>query len=206
MKGKVAYIPQARTLEFHEFELPDVGPGAILAQVTRTNVCGSEVHMWRGEFGKRGVMPGHEMVGRVYKLGKGVTTDTAGQPLKEGDRIAPVYYRTCGLCVNCREGNAFDGRLRVIAHIRLDAAVAHAHRPPRPGGDVIFMGDHDDGFALVVELAQEPHDLVARVRVEIAGRLVRQNDMRIVDQGTGDGHALLLAAGKLRGPVIEPIA
>jgi len=40
-------------------------------------------------------MPGHEMVGRVYKLGKGVTTDTAGQPLREGDRIAPVYYRTC---------------------------------------------------------------------------------------------------------------
>jgi len=40
MKGKIAYIPQARTLEFHEFELPDVGPGAILAQVTRTNVCG----------------------------------------------------------------------------------------------------------------------------------------------------------------------
>ena len=106
MKGKIAYIPQARTIEFHEFDLPDVEPGAILAQVSRTNICGSEVHMWRGEFGKRGVMPGHEMVGRVYKLGKGVTTDTAGQPLKEGDRIAPVYYRTCGLCANCRDGNA----------------------------------------------------------------------------------------------------
>jgi hypothetical protein len=77
MKGKIAYIPQARTIEFHEFDLPEVEPGAILAQVTRTNICGSEVHMWRGEFGKRGVMPGHEMVGRVYKLGKGVTTDTA---------------------------------------------------------------------------------------------------------------------------------
>ena len=106
MKGKIAYIPQARTIEFHEVDLPDVEPGAILAQVSRTNICGSEVHMWRGEFGKRGVMPGHEMVGRVYKLGKGVTTDTAGQPLKEGDRIAPVYYRTCGLCANCRDGNA----------------------------------------------------------------------------------------------------
>ena len=106
MKGKIAFIPQARTIEFHEFDLPDVEPGAILAQVSRTNICGSEVHMWRGEFGKRGVMPGHEMVGRVYKLGKGVTTDTAGQLLKEGDRIAPVYYRTCGLCANCRDGNA----------------------------------------------------------------------------------------------------
>jgi len=106
MKGKVAYIPQARQIEFYEYDLPDVEPGAILAQVSRTNICGSEVHMWRGEFGRRGAMPGHEMVGRVYKLGNGVTTDTAGQPLKEGDRIAPVYYRTCGLCMNCRDGNA----------------------------------------------------------------------------------------------------
>lgn len=106
MKGTVSFIPKARTIEFFEYDLPEVAEGAILAEVSRTNVCGSEVHMWRGEFGKRGVMPGHEMVGRVYQLGKGVTHDTAGQPLKEGDRIAPVYYETCGNCVNCRAGNA----------------------------------------------------------------------------------------------------
>jgi D-arabinose 1-dehydrogenase-like Zn-dependent alcohol dehydrogenase len=130
MKGKIAYIPQARTLEFHEFELPDVEPGAILAQVSRTNICGSEVHMWRGEFGKRGVMPGHEMVGRVYKLGKGVTTDTAGQPLKEGDRIAPVYYRTCGLCVNCRDGNAAAClTLGIRAKKALPQEPPHFHTP-----------------------------------------------------------------------------
>ena len=51
MTGKVGYIPRAREIEFYEYELPDVEPGAVLAQVTRTNVCGSEVHMWRGEFG-----------------------------------------------------------------------------------------------------------------------------------------------------------
>ena len=130
MKGKIAYIPQARTLEFHEFELPDVEPGAILAQVSRTNICGSEVHMWRGEFGKRGVMPGHEMVGRVYKLGKGVTTDTAGQPLKEGDRIAPVYYRTCGICVNCRDGNAAAClTLGIRAKKALPQEPPHFHTP-----------------------------------------------------------------------------
>ena len=106
MKGTVSFIPKARTIEFFDYDLPKVEEGAILAEVSQTNVCGSEVHMWRGEFGKRGVMPGHEMVGRVYELGKGVVTDTAGQPLKEGDRIAPVYYETCGSCINCRAGNA----------------------------------------------------------------------------------------------------
>lgn len=106
MKGTLSFIPEARTIDFYEYDLPQPEPGALLAEVTRTNVCGSEVHMWRGEFGRRGAMPGHEMVGRVHSLGQGVTTDTAGQPLKEGDRVAPVYYRVCGLCVNCREGNA----------------------------------------------------------------------------------------------------
>jgi D-arabinose 1-dehydrogenase-like Zn-dependent alcohol dehydrogenase len=75
-------------------------------------------------------MPGHEMVGRVYKLGKGVTTDTAGQPLKEGDRIAPVYYRTCGLCVNCRDGNAAAClTLGIRAKKALPQEPPHFHTP-----------------------------------------------------------------------------
>jgi D-arabinose 1-dehydrogenase-like Zn-dependent alcohol dehydrogenase len=70
------------------------------------------------------------MVGRVYKLGKGVTTDTAGQPLKEGDRIAPVYYRTCGLCVNCRDGNAAAClTLGIRAKKALPQEPPHFHTP-----------------------------------------------------------------------------
>ena len=42
--------------------------------------------------------------------------------------------------------------------------------------------------------------------VEVAGRLVGQDDVGVVDQRPGDGHALLLAAGELRGPVVEPVA
>ena len=71
MKGKIAFIPQARTIEFHEFDLPDVEPGAILAQVSRTNICGSEVHMWRGEFGKRGVCPAMRWLGVCINLARG---------------------------------------------------------------------------------------------------------------------------------------
>jgi D-arabinose 1-dehydrogenase-like Zn-dependent alcohol dehydrogenase len=47
---------------------------------------------------------GHEMVGKIHELGKGVTTDYAGQPVKTGDRIVPVYYLTCYKCRNCRNG------------------------------------------------------------------------------------------------------
>lgn len=105
MKGKVAYIPAGHELEFHEYEVPAPPAGGLIALVTQTNVCGSEVHMWKGEFGRRGIMPGHEMSGRVHALGAGVSADFAGTPIREGDRIAPVYYTVCNRCVNCVAGN-----------------------------------------------------------------------------------------------------
>jgi len=105
MKGKVAYIPGAHKIEFHEYDVPAPVAGGAIAEVTQTNVCGSEVHMWKGEFGKRGIMPGHEMSGRIHGLGAGVKTDWSGVPVKEGDRIAPVYYTVCNRCANCVAGN-----------------------------------------------------------------------------------------------------
>ena len=59
------------------------------------------------------------------------------------------------------------------------------------------MGNHDDRSALVVQLAEELHDLLARRLVERAGRLVRQQERRVGCQRTGNRHALLLSAGKL---------
>ena len=76
MKGKIAFIPAARTITFHEYEVPAAPAGGAVAEITQTNVCGSEVHIWRGEFGgRRGTMPGHEMSGRLIDLGEGVKTD-----------------------------------------------------------------------------------------------------------------------------------
>ena len=106
MKGTVAFIPSDHRIEFFEHEIPDPPAGGLIAEVTQTNVCGSEVHMWKGEFGGRhGTMPGHEMAGRIYALGNGVKTDWAGTPVKAGDRIAPVYYSVCNRCSNCVRGN-----------------------------------------------------------------------------------------------------
>ncbi len=105
MRGKVAYIPSAHQIEFYEYEVPPPPSGGIVAEVTQTNVCGSEVHMWRGEYCRSGIMPGHEMSGRIHALGAGVKTDWAGTPVREGDRIVPVYYSVCNRCPNCVNGN-----------------------------------------------------------------------------------------------------
>ena len=44
---------------------------------------------------------GHEMCGRVERLGAGVTVDSGGQPLREGDRVASLYFFPCGRCPVC---------------------------------------------------------------------------------------------------------
>ena len=70
-----------------------------------------------------------------------------------------------------------------------------------------IVGDHDHRLAeLVDRLAQQPQHVLARLRVEVAGRLVGEDDGRFGDQGAGDGDALLLAAGELGGPVGAAVA
>src|SRR5258708_39928256 len=53
MKGRIAFIPAAHKIDFHEYDVPAPPAGGVVAEVTQTNVCGSEVHIWRGEFGGR---------------------------------------------------------------------------------------------------------------------------------------------------------
>ena len=64
-------------------------------------------------------------------------------------------------------------------------------------GDVGLVGYDDDGASRRVEVPEEGHDLVARLGVEVAGRLVGQDDGRVGDDGSCDGDALALPAGEL---------
>ena len=57
--------------------------------------------------------------------------------------------------------------------------------------------DLDDRRAGVVQLLEELHDLAALARVQVAGRLVGEDDLRVGDDRARDGDELLLAAGEL---------
>jgi threonine dehydrogenase-like Zn-dependent dehydrogenase len=105
VKGKVAYMDSPGSLVYREYDLPDPEPGAILAKVRRSNVCGSEVHIWRGLHPTlKAVVLGHEMLAEVLELGQGVSTDFAGEPLQLGDRVVCTYFRICRKCRACRSG------------------------------------------------------------------------------------------------------
>src|SRR5262249_61687214 len=70
------------------------------------------------------------------------------------------------------------------------------------GGDVRPMGYEEDGLAGVVQALEDADDLLRGPGVEVAGRLVGQEDRRGGDQGAGDRHPLLLAARELRRVVV----
>ena len=59
------------------------------------------------------------------------------------------------------------------------------------------MGDHDDGGAGGVEVPEQLEDFVCSFSVQIAGGFIGQDDGGFVEEGAGDGDALLLAAGEL---------
>ena len=66
------------------------------------------------------------------------------------------------------------------------------------GGDVVVVGDEQDRLAARVQAAEQLEHLVAALGVERTGRLVGQQQRRLVGQGAGDGQPLALAAGQRR--------
>jgi D-arabinose 1-dehydrogenase-like Zn-dependent alcohol dehydrogenase len=109
--GRAAlFFGPGKPMELTELPVPDPEPGAVVVRITRANICGSDLHIWRGD-GVLGAMArpdgriiGHEMTGVVHRLGAGVTTDWAGNPLAEGDRVAYQYFAPCGRCRSCVRG------------------------------------------------------------------------------------------------------
>jgi threonine dehydrogenase-like Zn-dependent dehydrogenase len=106
IKGKAAvFFGPGRPFEIREVTLPEVEPEAVVIRVSLANVCGSDLHFWRGDAPLRlpddGWIFGHEMTGRVARLGAKVKTDSLGRALKEGDRVAYTYFYPCGRCYVC---------------------------------------------------------------------------------------------------------
>lgn len=108
MTGKIAYFGKNGKVGFEEHELPEVEPGAMLVRVLSSNICGSDVKNWKtgASLGVGGdkTCQGHEFVGRIERLGEGVTKDYAGESVKAGDRVVAAYYITCGECRACKIG------------------------------------------------------------------------------------------------------
>ncbi|QCX27649.1 alcohol dehydrogenase catalytic domain-containing protein [Nocardioides jishulii] len=101
MKAAVA-TDFASPLEIRDVPVPDPGPGQVLVRIETCGLCHTDIHAARGEWPvkpKMPLIPGHEGVGVVERLGEG------DLPVSVGDRVAlPWLGHACGHCRYCVAG------------------------------------------------------------------------------------------------------
>ena len=87
-KARVAMMTEKKHFELQEYDLPEVGDDDILVKVEGCGVCGTDAHEYKNDpFGLIPVVLGHEGTGEIVKMGKNVKVDTAGKPVKVGDKV-----------------------------------------------------------------------------------------------------------------------
>jgi 2-desacetyl-2-hydroxyethyl bacteriochlorophyllide A dehydrogenase len=113
-------------LEIVERATPRPGPGQVLLQVAACGICGTDRHIFHGEFATRPpVIIGHEYAGIVVEIGPGVTD------LAPGDHVAVDPNIACGVCRPCRRGQVHMCRNLTALGVDLDGGFAEYSLAPR---------------------------------------------------------------------------
>jgi threonine dehydrogenase-like Zn-dependent dehydrogenase len=96
---KAAVFLEPGRIELADKPLPDVGPNDALIRITTTTICGTDVHILKGEYAvAKGLTVGHEPVGIIEKLGSAVVGYQEGQRVIAG-----------AICPNFNSYAAMDG-------------------------------------------------------------------------------------------------
>lgn len=96
---KAAVFVERGRIVLEERPVPEIGPNDALVRVTTTTICGTDVHILKGEYPvDKGRIIGHEPVGTIAELGAGVTGYAVGQ------RVIVGAITPCGQCNACLGG------------------------------------------------------------------------------------------------------
>src|SRR5512135_1455327 len=84
-KMKAAIFVEPNRIVLDEKPVPEIGPLDALIRITTTTICGTDIHILKGEYPvAKGLTIGHEPVGVIEKLGSAVTGYTEGQRVIAG--------------------------------------------------------------------------------------------------------------------------
>ncbi|UFU03953.1 alcohol dehydrogenase catalytic domain-containing protein [Ruania suaedae] len=175
------------TLAVETMADPEPGAQEVLIRVVATGICGSDIHGYTGENGRRhpGQVMGHETVGRIAGLGSGVS----GMEIGALVTVNPVI--ACGDCPVCEAGSEQWCASRTVIGVDRDYPSAFAELLRAPARNVIVLPETIPAQygALVEPLAVGYH----------AARRggCREQDRVLVLGGGPIGQAAALAARRL---------
>jgi len=102
MKALVKSKPE-RGIWMEDIPAPAVGHNDVLIKVSRTAICGTDIHIYQWDDWAKSTIPvplaiGHEFAGEIVEVGGEV------KGFAVGDRVSAEGHITCGVCRNCRAG------------------------------------------------------------------------------------------------------
>lgn len=172
MKALVYQGPWKMSLE--ELPEPEPGPGEVLLRPLATGICGSDVHGFTGESGRRkpGMVMGHEVVAEVIGPAGGVGG------IRPGDRVAVFNIVGCGGCPHCAAGQEQRCSGKRILGVNAGLWGAMADRFTMPVSALFKL---DPGLDPAVGLLAEP----IAVALHAIGRTVLSRAATVAIIGTG---------------------
>ena len=100
MKAVMKVAPGVGNIEVRDIPEPVPGPGQVKIEIRAAGICGTDLHIYKDEYGSRPpVVLGHEVAGVLVETGPEVTG------IRIGARVtSETFYYTCGACLLCRRG------------------------------------------------------------------------------------------------------
>jgi alcohol dehydrogenase len=96
---KAAIFVEPGRISLDDKPVPDIGPTDALIRITTTTICGTDIHILKGEYPvEKGLTLGHEPIGVIEKLGSQV------KGYEEGQRVLCSAVTPCGQCASCLMG------------------------------------------------------------------------------------------------------
>ena len=208
MIGLAKLAPGEGNVELAERDERAPGPGEVAVDVHAVGVCGTDLHIWLGEYPSTPPMTmGHEVCGIVAELGQDV--DGAWR----GERVAvETFYSTCGECRYCRAGklSVCAQRRSIGTHVdggfapRLVLPARNLHRVPDALSDAAAA--LSEPLACVCNSLLDPNAIQPGDDVLVVGpgaigliaaQVARACGGRVTVRGTERDNARLALAGVL---------
>ncbi len=119
-KMLAAVLVEPKRFDLQQVDIPNVGRDEVLIRVTRTGICGTDLHIFNGHYAadRLPMVPGHEFCGTVAELGQDV------RHLSEGQAVVADINIGCGTCYWCRRNEVLNCPAMTQVGIGRDGAFA----------------------------------------------------------------------------------